>query len=100
MDTIQNIINFVLIFSFIIVTPITIMLSLLAALIGLNWGINAFLFWVLGDGTTSGFSRSLYKFSPSASAWYDHMTYRPFKGSPRGWQIRAGKRFGIKRWQV
>lgn len=84
----------------IIWVAIPLILMALALLVGLGWGIKKFLFWVIGDGTTSGFSRKLYGFSPSASAWYDHMTYRPFKGSPRGWQIRMGQKFNIKRWQV
>lgn len=51
-------------------------------------------------GTTSNFSRFVYKTNPRFGAWYDHMTYRPFKGSPRGWQIRLGRKFNIKKWNV
>lgn len=92
--------QFVGAFTAIIVVPTLLFMAFMASLIGLRWGVSSFLNWVVGDGTTSGFSRAMYKVSPSASAWYDHMTYRPFKGSPRGWQLRMGQKFGIKKWQI
>lgn len=52
------------------------------------------------SGTTTGFTRVLSRFSRPAAAFYDHMTYRPFKGAPRGWQLRAGKALGIKKWSM
>lgn len=100
LNTITLLLNFMGAFSSVIVLPIVAFMGLISALIGLRWGVSRFIFWVIGDGTTSGFSRQLHKISGSAGAWYDHMTYRPFKGAPRGWQIRAGQRFGIKKWQV
>lgn len=77
----------------ILVAIITIAVSLLIFNVGYNKFKNL-------TGTTSTFSRGLYKISPKFGAWYDHMTYRPFKGAPRGWQIRAGYKFNIKHWQV
>lgn len=38
-----------------------------------------------GQGTTSKFSRALFRRSPRAGAWFDRMTYRPYKGAHRGW---------------
>lgn len=52
------------------------------------------------SGTTSKFSSLVRNISPRLGAAIDRLTYRPFKGAPRGWQIRVGKAFGIKKWSI
>lgn len=42
----------------------------------------------------------LKKISPKLTAEIDHLTYRPFKGAPTGWQLRLGKKLGIKKWEI
>jgi len=58
-------------------------IALMAALIGLRWGVTRLSRWVFGDGQTTGLSRALYKVNSRAGAWWDHETYRPYKGYNR-----------------
>lgn len=53
-------------------------------------------------GSSSRLSRAISKVSPSIGARFDHLTYRPFKGAPRGYQLRLGKKFPrlFKRWNI
>ena len=53
-------------------------------------------------GTTSKFSGKLYKRFPKIAAKIDRLTYRPFKGAPRGYQARLGQKFPrlFKRWKI
>jgi len=51
------------------------MVIIIAALIGLYWGICKFIKWCVGDGTTTWLG--------SHWAWLDHKMYRPWKGYNR-----------------
>lgn len=54
------------------------------------------------SGTTSAFSSALYKLAPKLGSKVDQLTYRPFKGAPRGYQARLGRSFPrlFKRWNL
>lgn len=54
------------------------------------------------SGTTSKFSNFVSKISSKAGAKLDQLTYRPFKGAPRGYQARLAKKFPklFKRWRI
>jgi len=51
-------------------------------------------FLIEEDGTTSDFSRIMHRSGNGRFAsWFDKMTYRPYRGAPRGWQIRLGEKY-------
>jgi len=84
LNVIPFFLNFTLEFAEIIGKIVGSLLAFLSALIGLHWGLHKFYIYVIGEGTTSNFSRDMKNagFTNIASRW-DRLTYRPYKGYNR-----------------
>ncbi len=57
-------------------------------------------FFVKGDGTTSQASNVMRKFAPKTAAKFDQLTYRPYRGAPMGWQLRAADKMHLPFWKM
>lgn len=80
--------------SLIVATMLGVYIALRVADILIDW-FKALSEWLIKqDGTTSGFSNFAREAGAERFAsWFDRMTYRPFRGAPRGWQIRLSQRY-------
>lgn len=52
------------------------------------------------QGKTAQGTALLNKISPKMGAKFDQLTYRPYRGAPMGWQIRAAEKFHLPFWQM
>lgn len=57
-------------------------------------------FFVKGDGSTSQATNVMRKFAPKTAAKFDQLTYRPYRGAPMGWQLRAQKSLNLPFWKM
>lgn len=52
------------------------------------------------NGQTSQATNLLRKVAPNKAAKWDQMIYRPYKGSPMGWQLKAAQKFNLPFWKM